>query len=132
MLRYIPPALLGEAWPIIEPGLLKITEHSFDPDFPAQIHAAVLAGGALLFMGTEPYQGFVILKQEQTYTGRRGLHVWGVYSEGADFSWHLAEIEQIAREQGCTQVTFSSPRKGWARRLKDYQPTYQIYRKILE
>jgi hypothetical protein len=37
----------------------------------------------------------------------------------------------MAKEQGFSQVTFSSNRKGWGRRLKDYEPTYQIYRKML-
>jgi hypothetical protein len=77
------------------------------------------------------YGGFCVLRPETSFTGNRGLHIWAAYSENSGLSDRLAEIEAMAKEQGFSQVTFSSNRKGWGRRLKDYEPTYQIYRKML-
>ena len=132
MLKYIPPPLLGEAWPIILPGLEKVTAHSFDHDLPEQIRLACVSGIAHLFVAFGPeYRGFAVLRPEQNPTGTRGMHIWAAYSENSGLDERLAEIEELAREGGFQQVTFSSPRKGWARRLKEYQPTYQIYRKVL-
>jgi hypothetical protein len=77
------------------------------------------------------YRGFVVVRPELGFTGNRSLHIWAAYSENSGLDERLAEIEEMAREQGFNQVTFSSPRKGWARRLKSYQPTYQVFRKVL-
>ena len=132
MLRYIPPELLEEAWPLIAPGLAKVTAHSFDPDTPEQIRGAILAGAAHLFVAFGPeYRGFAVLRPETGFTGKRGLHIWAAYSENCGLDERLAEIEEMAREQGFDQVTFSSTRKGWGRRLKNYEPTYQVYRRVL-
>jgi hypothetical protein len=134
MLRYIPPDLLDEAWAIIAPGLAKVTDHSFDPDLADQIRAAIRQGAAHLFLAMDrsEYRGFVVLRPEIGFTGNKGVHIWAAYSENSGLDERLAEVEQMAREQGFNQVTFSSPRKGWARRLKSFQPTYQVYKKVLE
>ena len=134
MLRYIPPELLDAAWPIISPGLARVTAHSHDPDTPEQIRAAIDMGAAHLFVAflDGRYGGFAVLRPEVSYTGMRGLHIWAAYSEGAEIDKRLAEIEEMAREQGFNQVTFSSNRKGWGRRLKEYEPTYTIFRKVLD
>jgi hypothetical protein len=133
LLRYIPPALLEEAWPLIYPGLLKVQDHSFESDLPEQIKISLYAGVAFLFMAMENdrYVGFAVLRPEQTMTGRKGLHIWATYSDGAPMVDCFQEVETMAREQGFQQITFSSPRKGWARRMKDFEPTYQTYRKLL-
>jgi hypothetical protein len=143
MLRYIPPELLDAAWPIIAPGLAKVTDHSFDPDLPQQVKAAIGQGAAHLFVAfcdkrnghnddcVKQYAGFVVIRPEIGFTGNKSLHLWAAYSENSGLDERLAEVEQMAREQGFGQVTFSSPRKGWSRRLKSFQPTYQVYKKVL-
>ena len=159
MLRYIPPPFLEEAWGIVNPGLEKVKQHSFEDDFCEQIKAALSTGVAHLFLAisetppesgvvndsyraiskttpdsgvvNDSYRGFVVLRPEETLTGLRGLHIWAAYSENSGLADRLAEVEQMAREGGFHQVSFSSSRKGWARRLKEYEPTYQIYRKVL-
>jgi hypothetical protein len=142
LLRYIPPELLDAAWPIILPGLAKVTDHSFDLDLADQIKAAIGQGAAHLFIAfadkltqndacVKQYAGFVVIRPEVGFTGNKSLHLWAAYSENSGLDERLAEVEQMAREQGFNQVTFSSPRKGWARRMKSFQPTYQVYRKVL-
>jgi hypothetical protein len=132
LLRYIPPELLDAAWPIILPGLYKVTDHSCDPDLADQIKAAIGQGAAHLFLSLKPeYDGFAILRPEIGFTGNKSMHIWAAYSENSGLDERLAEVEQMAREQGFSQITFSSPRKGWARRLKSFQPTYQVYKKVL-
>ena len=131
-LRYVPPPFLEEAWEIILPGLEKVKKYSFEDDFCEQIKAALSTGIAHLFLSLSPeYTGFVVLRPEETLTGLRGMHIWAAYSENSGLAERLAEVEQMAREGGFHQVSFSSSRKGWARRLKEYEPTYQIYRKVL-
>jgi hypothetical protein len=132
MLRYVPPPFLEEAWGIVNPGLEKVKKYSFEDDFCEQIKAALSTGVAHLFLSLSPeYTGFVVLRPEETLTGLRGLHIWAAYSENSGLADRLAEVEQMAREGGFHQVSFSSSRRGWARRLKEYQPTYQIYKKVL-
>lgn len=100
---------------------------------PAQIKRAISSGAAHLFIAMGPdYRGFVVIRPEESFTGNKSLHVWAAYSEGSGIDERMAEIEAMAREQGFTQVTFSSTRKGWARRMKDFQPTYTIFRKVLD
>ena len=124
--------MLEEAWPIIAPGLQKVTERGHDPDFTEQVKNGLSTGVAHLFLALDPeYRGFAVIKPEQTLTGTKSLHVWAAYSENANPIDRMAEIEAMALEQGFAQVTFSSARTGWGRRMKDYQPTYQIYRKVL-
>lgn len=131
-LRWVPPPFLEEAWGIVKPGLEKVKQYSFEDDFCEQIKAALSTGVAHLFLSLSPeYTGFVVLRPEETLTGLRGLHIWAAYSENSGLADRLAEVEQMAREGGFHQVSFSSSRKGWARRLKEYEPTYQIYRKVL-
>ena len=135
-LRYVPPPFLEDAWPIISPGLEKVKAYSFEDDFCEQIKAALSTEVAHLFLSVSSkpenvYTGFVVLRPEETLTGQRGLHIWAAYSENSGLADRLAEVEEMARADGFNQVTFSSSRKGWARRLKEYEPTYQIYRKVL-
>jgi hypothetical protein len=133
-LRWVPPPFLEEAWGIVNPGLEKVKKYSFEDDFCEQIKAALSTGVAHLFLSLSPegYTGFVVLRPEETLTGLRGLHIWAAYSENSGLADRLAEVEQMAREGGFHQVSFSSSRRGWARRLKEYEPTYQIYRKVLD
>ena len=134
MLRYIPLHLLSDAWPLVLPDLLKVQQHSAEPDLPEQILPALERNAAWLFVDFSPnYRGFVVLRPEELGSGRRNLRVWAAYSEKADFQECHREIEAIAREFGAASISFPSSRKGWLRRLKgfNFRPIYTIYKKVL-
>ena len=115
------------------PGIEKVKAHSFDEDLPEQVKACIEQGLVWLYLcfDQERYLGFVVLRPEITATARRGLHIWAAYSDGSPLDACMEEVCEMARSMDCMQVTFSSPRKGWARRMRDFQPTYQVYRKVL-
>ena len=135
MLRHIPVEFLQETWPIVLPGLEKVSTHSCEADTTEQIERALLQGAAYLLLAITPeanYEGFIILRPEQSFTGRKNLHIWAVFSKDADLDKRLPEIETLAKSAGFETITFAAFRKGWRRRMKSFEPTYQLYRKVLK
>jgi hypothetical protein len=70
----------------------------------------------------QPY-GFVVLQPiGQT------MHVWAAWSTINDevlFQQAWQEIQQIAKQGGKTEITFTSSRRGWERKVKqmNFKPT---------
>ena len=93
-----------------------------------QIHRG--NAGAFLFDEVETY-----MVVERLVTDVVTMHVWII--SGSPGATHLAEmvslVDDLARRLGANTWKMESPRKGWARALRDYvKPVRVVYERILK
>lgn len=126
--QLIPPAALRSVWDDVKRGLA-----SMPPDdwIAEDVYHAIRSGESALYVFTEAGQfaGFVVLRRlVAEFSGEVSCHVWLAYSESDRDAYQAAEgfIKSSAKHMGAARITFSSPRKGWAKRYPLSSATYEI------
>lgn len=127
----IHPANLHPVWEKVREGLTKIKAKIREDWMPEDVYHALKAGEAQLFLAIrdQGFAGFFILRKVQAeYSRENIMHVWCAYSEGDDdvFEQCLDFIREAATKAGCKRLTFGSQRKGWMKRFRVREITYEI------
>lgn len=108
---------IDEAWSAIKHGVDAVIE-MVSPDWNAeQLYERLKRHRAFLFMDSSDPTSFVVLEDYRCpYRGVLVLFVLAAYNKtGNAIDRYQGEIEQIAREAGCKEVEFSSPRRAFER-----------------
>lgn len=118
--KYIDPQELRKWWVSVKPGLEKIKSSSPESWIIEDVYTDCFNQKSLLFVGIENsrYLGFFILQPLAETT-----HVWAGYSveNSYDIVKNALEfIKGMARQANVKNITFSSHRRGWAKRAKAY------------
>lgn len=118
--RFIAPQELRQWWASVKPALDKIKSRSPENWIVEDVYTDCFNQKSLLFVLIENnhYKGFFIL-QPQGET----LHLWAAYS--LENSYDVVEnalkyIKGMAVEAKVKYITFSSHRRGWAKRAASY------------
>lgn len=118
--RFIAPQELRQWWASVKPALDKIKSKSPENWIVEDVYTDCFNQKSLLFVLIENnhYKGFFIL-QPQGET----LHLWAAYS--LENSYDVVEnalkyIKGMAVEAKVKYITFSSHRRGWAKRAASY------------
>lgn len=118
--RFIAPQQLRQWWASVKPALDKIKSKSPENWIVEDVYTDCFNQKSLLFVLIENnhYKGFFIL-QPQGET----LHLWAAYS--LENSYDVVEnalkyIKGMAAEAKVKYITFSSHRRGWAKRAASY------------
>jgi hypothetical protein len=118
--RYIAPQELRQWWASVRTGLEKIKSRSPENWIIEDVYTDCFNQKSLLFVLIENnhYAGFFVL-QPQNET----MHLWAAYS--LENSYDVVEnalkyIKGMAAEAKVKYITFSSHRRGWAKRAADY------------
>ena len=118
--RYIAPQEVRQWWASVKPGLEKIKSRSPENWIIEDVYTDCFNKQSLLFVLIENnhFKGFFIL-QPQGET----MHLWAAYS--LENSYDVVEnalkyIKGMAAEAKVKYITFSSHRRGWAKRAADY------------
>lgn len=95
------------------------------------VYHAIASGDSALYVFTQAGQfaGFVVLRRLTTeFSGEVSCHIWLAYSASDADAYQAAEsfIKDAAKHMGASRITFSSPRKGWAKRYPLVSCTYEI------
>jgi len=118
--RFIAPQELRQWWASVKPALDKIKSRSPENWIVEDVYTDCFNQKSLLFVLIENnhFKGFFIL-QPQGET----LHLWAAYS--LENSYDVVEnalkyIKGMAVEAKVKYITFSSHRRGWAKRAASY------------
>lgn len=118
--RFIAPQELRQWWVSVKPALDKIKSRSPENWIVEDVYTDCFNQKSLLFVLIENnhFKGFFIL-QPQGET----LHLWAAYS--LENSYDVVEnalkyIKGMAVEAKVKYITFSSHRRGWAKRAASY------------
>ena len=118
--RFIAPQELRQWWASVKPALDKIKSKSPENWIVEDVYTDCFNQKSLLFILIENnhFKGFFIL-QPQGET----LHLWAAYS--LENSYDVVEnalkyIKGMAVEAKVKYITFSSHRRGWAKRAASY------------
>jgi len=118
--RFIAPQELRQWWASVKPALDKIKSKSPENWIVEDVYTDCFNQKSLLFVLIENnhFKGFFIL-QPQGET----LHLWAAYS--LENSYDVVEnalkyIKGMAVEAKVKYITFSSHRRGWAKRAASY------------
>lgn len=123
-LEQIPTDLVRVVWPNVVDRIKDLSEEAGDGWLAEDVYVELVTGAAYLW-GTEQMAGFVVLVILVAPWGR-DLHVWiadNDTQENAAYYW--PQLLQIARDHQCSQVVFSSKRKGFAKAIPDLEVTYR-------
>ena len=127
-MKPVPIHEISQLWPRIRPALERIVErHGSDGWLPEDVYAIVCAGNATLYVNDGEWLGFCVLQVVPHYTQKR-LHVWVLHLE-SDPEPFMGRLTDLARSCGAVKITFSTARKGWARRAArlGFKPAMQNY-----
>jgi hypothetical protein len=125
ILHYIPKQDLRQHWDFVKHGLEIVRSKGHPHWIVEDVYCDCYENRSMLFLAInnkQPY-GFVVLQpMGQT------MHVWAAWSTINDellFQQAWQEIQQIAKQGGKTEVTFTSSRRGWERKVKqmNFKPT---------
>ena len=126
ILQYIPPSNLRQVWSQIKPSLEDMAKRS--TWIVEDAYCDLKEGRANLYLTIEDkyFTGYII-----TQTLGSTLHVWAAYSNKNDVLVDgLESIKALAKEQGLSEITFISPRKGWDRIAPKigFKPSQWVYK----
>lgn len=124
----ITPANLRSVWPQVKAGLDTMPAEDWIAE---DVYHAIASGNSALYVFHESGQfaGFVVLRRLTTeFSGEVQCHIWLAYSASDADAYLAAEsfIKEAAKHMGASRITFSSPRKGWAKRYPLLSCTYEI------
>jgi hypothetical protein len=112
---YIPPANLREEWGWVREGLEKVRDKGHDDWISEDIYCDCFEQRAMLWIRKKK-DGFMVLQP----LGKK-MHIWAAWLDSKnpeDLISGMQTVKEIAKHGGCTGITFSSNRSGWARRAK--------------
>jgi hypothetical protein len=124
---------LQEYFPLLEEGCKRISRTQGFTTFAPDIYHALLQGKVEMVVGFRDgvAKGFFVHHTVQPAIGPAHFYVWlGFIRSGDPEDGIVAafnEIERIAAERGCSQIVFTTRRRGWGKlaervgmRLRDY------------
>lgn len=133
-LIFVPPNDLQAYWGYVKPRLETVRKRSKGRWLPEDVYTALKAQTAFLHIGEveDEYVGFVVLSPSGDYDGAT-LTVWVLYSEEKHdvIELYEPEIVRFARQIKAKRLVFTSPRRGWGKRLEPhgYRPVSQVFEK---
>ena len=129
-LTYIPPAELQDVWDVVKDGVKQVGEHANDGWIAEDVYTAIRNGAATLHLGyvDDEYVGFIVFVPTQGYDAMK-LMIWVCYSCSGTpiLEVFIEDIRKMARAIKARKITFSSERKGWERRMREFKPKMTIY-----
>lgn len=118
---------------LLDEGCRRISKRQGYLTFAPDIYHALLEGKVEMVVGFRDGvpKGFFIFYTMQPVLGPAQLFVWLGYIQPGDPEDGIVaafeEIQRVAKEKGCSQVCFSTRRRGWAKvaerlglHLRDY------------
>jgi hypothetical protein len=116
--RIVPIDQLRATWPRARSAVDDIRQRTDQPWLVEDVYADLLSGQALLLMRDDESAIAVVKRDVRQYPQAPTLLVWLAWSSpgSADILADQDWIRQLARELGCQQLAFESPRAGWERR----------------
>ena len=125
-LKYIHPTDLRQVWSQIKPSLEDMAKRS--TWIIEDAYCDLKEGRANLYLTIEDkyFTGYII-----TQTLGSTLHVWAAYNNKNDVLVDgLESVKELAKEQGLSEITFISPRKGWDRIAPKigFKPSQWVYK----
>jgi hypothetical protein len=126
ILQYIPPSNLRQVWNQIKPSLEDMAKRS--TWIVEDAYCDLKEGRANLYLTIEDkyFTGYII-----TQTLGDKLHIWAAYNNKNDVLVNgLEAVKELAKEQGLSEITFISPRKGWDRIAPKigFKPSQWVYK----
>jgi hypothetical protein len=126
ILQYIPPSNLRQVWNQIKPSLEDMAKRS--TWIVEDAYCDLKEGRANLYLTIEDkyFTGYII-----TQTLGDKLHIWAAYNNKNDVLVDgLESVKALAKEQGLSEITFISPRKGWDRIAPKigFKPSQWVYK----
>ena len=128
-MRKVAPEQLHEVWSAVREGLEEVAKNANDGWIPEDVYLSLKTGGSLLYVWDD--KSFVVLNVMQSYAGQREAHIWAAYGVGNVGSMYSPFVDDVAKDLGCSAITFLSPRKGWAKNRLGYEEVHTLYRKKL-
>ena len=125
-LKYIHPTDLRQVWNQIKPSLEDMAKRS--TWIVEDAYSDLKEGRANLYLTIEDkyFTGYII-----TQTLGDKLHIWAAYNNKNDVLVDgLEAVKELAKEQGLSEITFISPRKGWDRIAPKigFKPSQWVYK----
>jgi hypothetical protein len=125
-LKYIHPTDLRQVWNQIKPSLEDMAKRSIW--IVEDAYCDLKEGRANLYLTIEDkyFTGYII-----TQTLGDKLHIWAAYNSKNDVLVDgLEAVKALAKEQGLSEITFISPRKGWDRIAPKigFKPSQWVYK----
>jgi hypothetical protein len=125
-LKYIHPTELRQVWSQIKPSLEDMAKRSIW--IVEDAYCDLKEGRANLYLTIEDkyFTGYII-----TQTLGDKLHIWAAYNNKNDVLVDgLEAVKELAKEQGLSEITFISPRKGWDRIAPKigFKPSQWVYK----
>lgn len=129
-LRGVQIAEFARYWPIAEPLLHYLIPYGRSRYSIADFRASIESGKRWLWL-SEPDRACVMLTQVIEYPRMDVMMIFGIAGK-LPKGWRgmLASLEGHARSIGCKQIELHG-RKGWARKLADYDPGQIVLTKVL-
>jgi hypothetical protein len=126
ILQYIPSNNLRQVWNQIKPSLEDMAKRS--TWIVEDAYCDLKEGRANLYLTIEDkyFTGYII-----TQTLGDKLHIWAAYNNKNDVLVDgLEAVKTLAKEQGLSEITFISPRKGWDRIAPKigFKPSQWVYK----
>jgi len=118
--KYIPVDELRNWWSLIRPGLDKVKSKSPENWIAEDVYTDCFNQKSMLWVLHEnnKFVGFFILEPQGST-----MHVWVAWTlenNQQTVENGLKYIKEMARQGGIKYLSFSSHRKGWDRRSKQY------------
>ena len=124
---HVPPHRLRDTWPDIRAAVEQVIAKTGERWLPEDVYCAIQDGKAVLYVGYEADEPrFVFVNSPEDEWGRKVLRIWLAASLGGDLQAAIDWVRGHARAYGFDQVTFASPRKGWAKYFKPIQTIYEV------
>lgn len=121
---------LARYWPIAEPMLARLLPYAKGRYTLADLRASVESGKRWLWL-SEPDRACAVLTQITEYPQMDVLVIFAIAGRlPPGWRARLASLESHARSIGCKQVEVWG-RKGWERKLADYDPGQIVMTKVL-
>lgn len=125
-LKYIHPTDLRQVWSQIKPSLEDMAKRSIW--IVEDAYCDLKEGRANLYLTIEDkyFTGYII-----TQTLGSTLHIWAAYNNKNDVLVDgLESVKALAKEQGLSEITFISPRKGWDKVAPKigFKPSQWVYK----
>lgn len=129
-LTYIPPTELYDSWKIVKDGIVDVSERMNDGWVAEDIYVAIRSNLATLHLGyiDDEYVGFIVLVPTQGFHEMK-LMIWVCYSccNKPILETFIDEVRDMAKAINAKKITFSSNRKGWEKRMKEFKPKMVSY-----
>ena len=124
--KYIHPNELKQVWSQIKPSLESMASRS--TWIVEDAYCDLKEGRANLYLTIENkyFTGYII-----TQTLEDKLHVWAAYNTNNDvLKDGLEATKELAKQQGLSEITFISPRRGWDKIAPKlgFKPSQWVYK----